>query len=91
MLIGIIPKGIERREGEKNIIFIYNYAQGQNKVIKLLSILLLINKLGNNSLILFIILSGLNTLVYSYILINSGGSAINFMNINFAAIYYFPI
>ena len=53
--------------------------------------LLLINKLGSNYLILFIILSGPNALVHSYALINNGESAINFIDINFAAIYYFPI
>ena len=49
------------------------------------------DKLGNNYFILSIILSGPNALVYSYILINSGGSAISFININFVAMHYFPI
>ena len=91
MLIEIIPKEIERREREKSIISIYNYAQGHNKVIKLLNILLLMDKLGNNYLMFFIILSGPNALIYFYTLINSGGYTINFVDINFAVTHYFPI
>ena len=49
------------------------------------------DKLGNNYLILSIILSGPNALVHSYTLINSGGSAISFIDINFAATHRFPI
>ena len=49
------------------------------------------DKLRSNYLILFIILSGPNALMHFYTLINSGESAVRFININFAATHRFPI
>ena len=49
------------------------------------------DKLRNNYLIFPIILSGLNALIHSYTFINSGGSAVNFVDINFAATHRFSI
>ena len=44
-------------------------------------------ELGSNYLIFPIILNKFIISIYFYILINSGGSAINFININFAALH----
>ena len=48
-------------------------------------------KLGNNYLIFFIILNKFTASMPFYIFINSGGSAINFINVSFATLYYFSL
>ena len=46
-------------------------------------------ELGSDYLILLIILTRPNASVHLYALINSGGSAISFMNVDFAVIHHF--
>ena len=46
-------------------------------------------ELGSNYLTLPIILIKPNASVHSYAFINSGGSAISFMNVDFAVIHHF--
>ena len=48
-------------------------------------------ELRNNYLVLFIILNKLINSIYFYTFINSGGSAISLININFAILYYFDL
>ena len=48
-------------------------------------------ELGSDHLVLPIILTRPASSVHSYALINSGGSAISFINTNFAALHRFPI
>ena len=47
-------------------------------------------ELGSDHPILPIILSRPNTSVHLYALVNSGGSAISFMDVDFAVIHRFP-
>ena len=47
-------------------------------------------ELGSDYLILLIILTRPNASVHLYALINSGGSAISFMDVDFAVIHRFP-
>ena len=47
-------------------------------------------ELGSDHLILPIILTRSNASVHLYALVNSGGSAISFMDVDFAVIHRFP-
>ena len=47
--------------------------------------------MGSNHLILPIILNRSTTSIYSYTFVNSGGSAISFINTDFAVLHYFSL
>ena len=48
-------------------------------------------ELGSDHLILPIILTGPAASIYSYALVNSGGSVISFIDADFAALHHFPL